>query len=355
MRGEPAFDRVSAYCLYHDLIAPVEAALDGVSKLYVATAGPLSSLPLSVLITAPPGYGEADSDPTVLARGPWLADRYALTTLPTVSSLQGPARAKPARAAGGSAFLGYGAPILGGEAGPTDGRSGIVISPETGFSLADPRSLKVGLAALPGTEVELRAMAQVLKAPAGSVRLGEAATERAVRADTRLPTARVIAFATHGLLPTDQIPGLQEPGLVFSPPTTASDADDGVLAASEVARMAFSADWIILSACNTAAADGTPGADNLSSLARAFFYAGAQALLASHWRVSDEVTAALTVETLSIRRDHPELTRAQALQRAMRNVRTGARDNGSQVAGWNESWAHPAAWAPFSVIAKQDR
>jgi CHAT domain-containing protein len=135
---------------------------------------------------------------------------------------------------------------------------------------------------------------------------------------------------------------------------TASAGDDGLLAASEVARLTLNADWVLLSACNTASSDGTPGADSLSSLARSFLYAGASALLASHWRVSDEATAALTVETLS-GRSEGGLTRAVALQRAMRAVRTGKRANGTAIAGWNESWAHPAAWGAFAVISNEDQ
>ncbi len=46
--------------------------------------------------------------------------------------------------------------------------------------------------------------------------------------------------------------------------------DDGLLTASEVAQLKLNADWVILSACNTAAADGTPGARGLSGLAKAF-------------------------------------------------------------------------------------
>ena len=134
----------------------------------------------------------------------------------------------------------------------------------------------------------------------------------------------------------------------------ASAADDGLLAASEVARLTLAADWVLLSACNTASSDGTPGADSLSSLARSFLYAGASALLASNWRVSDEATAALTVETLSSR-SSIGFTRAEALQRAMRAVRTGKRADGSAIAGWNESWAHPAAWGAFTVISNEDR
>ncbi len=55
-----------------------------------------------------------------------------------------------------------------------------------------------------------------------------------------------------------------------------------MLTASEIATLDLDADWVILSACNTAAADGTPGAEGLSGMAKAFFYAGARALLVSH-------------------------------------------------------------------------
>ena len=50
---------------------------------------------------------------------------------------------------------------------------------------------------------------------------------------------------------------------------------------TEVAQLKLNADWVVLSACNTIAGD-KPGAEALSGLARAFFYAGARALLVSH-------------------------------------------------------------------------
>jgi CHAT domain len=47
-------------------------------------------------------------------------------------------------------------------------------------------------------------------------------------------------------------------------------------------------------ACNTAGPDGTLGGESLSGLARAFFYAGARALLVSHWAVASGPTVDLT-------------------------------------------------------------
>jgi CHAT domain len=72
-----------------------------------------------------------------------------------------------------------------------------------------------------------------------------------------------------------------EPGLLLTPPQMGTEVDDGYLSASEIAGLKLDADWVILSACNTAAGEAK-GAEALSGLARAFFYAGARALLVSH-------------------------------------------------------------------------
>lgn len=192
-------------------------------------------------------------------------------------------------------------------------------------------------------------MARTLGAPPSSVRLGAKATEAAIKTSPDISKAGVVAIATHGLL-SHEIAGLDQPGLVLTPPAKGSAEDDGVLTATEAAALDLSADWVILSACNTAGGDGAPGADNLSGLARAFLYAGARALLVSHWRVFDDATAALTVQTLAIQKANPRLTKAQALQSAMRAVRTGRRPDGSALPGWRPEWAHPAYWAPFVVI-----
>jgi CHAT domain-containing protein/tetratricopeptide (TPR) repeat protein len=345
-QGHRAFARATAYGLYRDLIAPVEGGLAGVKRLYVTTPGSLGRLPLEVLVTAPPAAGD-DADPALLAATPWLGERYAITVLPSVGTLRALEQAGKARSAG-TPFRGYGAPHLAGAGSPVRGMpAGLFRSGAGGEPMADPGMLRQ-LPSLPGTRMELTAMAAALKAPTEAVRLDTAATEGAVRADKSLGEARVVAFATHGLLP-DEIRGLSEPGLVFTPPSAPSPLDDGVLTASEAATLTLSADWVILSACNTATADSS--ADSLSSLSRAFLYAGARALLASHWRVSDEVTAVLTVET---QREDVTQTRAVALQSAMRAVRTGKRGDGSAVSGWTPDWAHPMMWAPFSLISTAD-
>ncbi len=130
-----------------------------------------------------------------------------------------------------------------------------------------------------------------------------------------LANYRVVYFATHGLLAGD-VKGLGEPSLALTIPNQPSELDDGLLTASEVAQLKLNADWVVLSACNTAAGD-KPGAEALSGLARAFFYAGAHALLVSHWAVDSDAATALTTTTFDILQSDPKLGRAQALRRAM--------------------------------------
>ena len=194
---------------------------------------------------------------------------------------------------------------------------------------------------LPETADELRAIAKTLGAGNDAVFLGKQATETAVR-KTDLSDAQVLAFATHALV-AGQIKGQAEPALVLTPPAKASPEDDGLLTASEIARhLKLDADWVILSACNTAAGDAT-GAEGLSGLAKAFFYAGARALLVSHWSVQSDAAVKLTTRMLAEAAAHPEIGRAEALKRSMLALIDDPE---------NDHFAHPLFWAPFVVVGE---
>jgi CHAT domain-containing protein len=104
--------------------------------------------------------------------------------------------------------------------------------------------------------------------------------------------------------------------LALTLPAQPSDLDDGLLTASEVAQLKLNADWVVRSACNTASGD-KPGAEALSGLARAFFYAGARALLVSHWAVASDAATRLTTATVAAMNADPRIGRAEALRRAM--------------------------------------
>jgi CHAT domain-containing protein len=175
---------------------------------------------------------------------------------------------------------------------------------------------------LPETVDELCRVAGFTKASVEDVVVGGQATETKIKAlsdSGRLADARVVHFATHGLLAGETAlftASKAEPALMLTPPETASETDDGLLTASEVAGLKLDADWVVLSACNTASGDDI-GAEALSGLARAFFYAGARSLLVSHWAVDSQATVALVTAAFEAMAAEPGLSQGQALARAM--------------------------------------
>jgi CHAT domain-containing protein len=160
--------------------------------------------------------------------------------------------------------------------------------------------------------------------------------------EARLSNYRVIEFATHGLMSGD-LPGLAEPALVLTPPKEASPDNDGLLTASKIAALKLDADWVVLSACNTAASDGTPDAGGLSGLAKAFFYAGARSLLVSNWGVPSHATVKLITGIFDELRKDSTIGRAEALRRAEM----------AMLAPTNPpEFAHPMMWAPFVLAGE---
>ena len=337
-QGRLVFDRALAAALYAALLKPLEPIFADKARLFIVANPPFDSLPPGLLVTEPPQG--ADVEPADLRATRWLIRRQSVVSLPSPGSLAALRRAQPARAPK-LPFRGYGAPLLGGaqDATAVAAASGEVSSLYRGGAL--DRAALAQLAPLPQTEGELRALATALGADPQSVRVGAQATVSAVLSDD-LAAYRVVAFATHGLL-AGELTGLQEPALVFTPPAEPDAQDNGLLTASQAARLDLSADWVVLSACNTAGGDGAPGAEGFSGLARAFFYAGAKSLLVSHWPVRDDVAARLTTSMFARLRAEPGLSKAQAYRRAVLDVIDDARD---------PSLAHPAVWAPFVVVGE---
>jgi CHAT domain-containing protein len=197
------------------------------------------------------------------------------------------------------------------------------------------------------TRAEIQQLARAFGASRSDYVLDVVATESELNrrnADGRLGRAEVIAFATHGLMAGDLAGSLAEPALALTPPTEPSEADDGLLTASEAARLRLNARWVILSACNTAAG-GRPDAEGLTGLARAFFYAGARTLLVSQWPINDEAAQRLTTRAVELQR-LGNITTAEAMRRSMAELMA---DRSRDEQG--RSFAHPSAWAPFVLVS----
>ena len=225
------------------------------------------------------------------------------------------------------------------------GAQGETLPVKTRGSLADVTVLR-SQTSLPETADELCAVARAVGADFDDIRLGARATEREVKAASErgeLAEHRVVHFATHGLM-AGQLRRGSEPGLILTPPAQASEEDDGYLTASEISALKLDADWVILSACNTAAGDST-SAETLSGLARAFIYAQTRALLVSHWEVDSNATVKLITSSMREFAGDKTIGRAEALRRAM----LALIDKG------DPQEAHPAYWAPFVLVGEGRR
>ena len=336
--GKPvSFDIARAHSLYKLLLAPFAPVLAGKQHVILVTTGALSSLPFHVLVTGLPrpelSYAEALKD----AR--WLIRDHALSVLPSVQSLSA-LRKFSASGIAVKPYFGIGDPELGSAApAPENGRG--KAKPKVSLAAlyrnggAADLPLLLTLSPLPETVGELRRVGRSLGASDESIVVGQAATKDRLLA-TPLQDYRVLHFATHGLV-AGELSGLREPALVLSLPPQSARAEDALLTASEVATLQLNADWAVLSACNTASGDKI-GADALSGLARAFFFAGARALLVSHWAVDSEAAVSLTTRTFGFLAQAPGLKRAEAFQRAMLTL----------IA---EGYP-PSYWAPFVIVGE---
>jgi CHAT domain-containing protein/tetratricopeptide (TPR) repeat protein len=337
------FDRALAYQLYRQVLGPVEETISQKTRLSFVLGGALTSLPPQVLITRDPNGKD-------LASLDWLIRKYAVTVLPSIASLK-ILRGEKSTVAATKPMIGFGDPVFD-RTTPTPGRQHVSALNRSLTSFyrgmtADTKSLAEALPALPETVDELRAVAKELGAKAEDLKLGEAASVTNVKKE-RLDNYRVVYFATHALVAgeVEKFAKVKaEPALVLSIPEKPTDEDDGLLRASDVAMLKMNADFVVLSACNTAAGD-KPGAEALSGLARAFFYAGARSLVVSHWEVDSEATVALMDGLFDALKANPHLSHADALRASM--LRMIAKPSKAE-------WAHPQFWAPFVVVGEPQR
>ncbi|HWB44306.1 MAG TPA: CHAT domain-containing tetratricopeptide repeat protein [Hyphomicrobiaceae bacterium] len=376
------FDAARASGLYQALLGPVEDHIKG-KRLLIVPSGALTSLPFGVLVTKPVTrpIPEKLADYRNIS---WLGTQQAISVLPSVASLKALrqfAKASTAR----NPYLGIGNPLLEGDSNDTGlhayyqeqaqaARAKRCSTPAPRHRVAALRGLRrsapVAKAVspssthadiedvrhwtpLPETADELCTVGRRLGAPASDVLIGAQATESRIKdmsASGALAGYRIVHFATHGAL-TGQVQGSSEPGLILTPPrkgtsdAKALERDDGFLAASEIATLKLDADWVILSACNTAGGSGAAdsgGAEALSGMARAFFYSGARALLVSHWEVGSDAAVKITTRAFAELAAKPGLSRAGALELSMRDLM----ENGEPED------AHPSEWAPLVVVGE---
>lgn len=340
------FDFGSAHRLHQAFFAAPEiAALIGRKSVWtVVPLGATLSVPFPALVI------EDRADPLQNMRSAsdlrsvrWLGHERALNVVPSVAALSDlRQRTQDNGARYAQAYIGFGDPSFQGT-GTQDLPTADVILRRS----ASERAAAVGsLPRLPGTRREVQALAQVFEKGSSLVFLDAQATEAQVRRLNESGALRevgVVHFATHGLL-SGAFDGLSEPALALSPqPDTRDMSGDGLLTASEAARLDIDADWVILSACDTAGNDSISG-DGLGGLVQGFFSAGARNMLVSHWRVDDQAAERLITHTVT-NAQTDGIGKAEALRQAMTSL---AADTSRDATGL--SFAHPSLWAPFLMI-----
>lgn len=360
----PEFDVVTAHRLYQAALEPVAAGWKDARSLLVVTHGALGQLPFALLPTKPTPLGPEQGLLFANYREvPWLVRTHAVTVLPSVASLA-TLRSMPAPDPSRRPFIGFGDPWFSPrhaaraareeasrQVASADGLQtrGLPIalrsSPAT--QGVDSNQLAM-LPRLPETADEIRSLALAMNADVTKeVFLGAQANEKVVKS-VNLAGYRVVAFATHGLVSGD-LDGLTQPALALSAPDVAGVDGDGLLTMEEILGLRLNADWVVLSACNTASASGA-GSEAISGLGRAFFYAGARALLVTSWPVETRSALALTTDLFRRQHQNQRLTRAQALQETLNALIDGGvyEDERSKRAVF--SYAHPLFWAPFMLV-----
>jgi CHAT domain-containing protein len=362
----PDFDVRVAYKLYQQILQPVEAGWKSANSLLVSTNGALGQLPLTVLPTQMSKLDDGDGPLFANYRDiKWLARSHAMTLLPSAATLvtlrsipKGDETRKP--------FIGFGDPVFNAaQAKKKDAAPVKVADALASRGLLRTRGLPIRLRAapkmegvekpdlsllppLPDTGEEVRGIAIAMNAdPSVAVQLGIKVNEDTIR-NQDLSGYKVIAFATHGLIPGD-LSGLREPALALSSPDVAKSGGDGLLTMSEIMGLKLDADWVVLSACNTGSGRGA-GAEAISGLGRAFFYAGTRALLVSSWPVETISARLLTTDVFTRMTQDKGLSRAAALQQAI----SALIDKPAQLDPDTREplfyYAHPIFWAPFILV-----
>jgi len=344
-----SFPFKSSSKLYDLLIAPFEKELRNIDRLIFAPAPALSQIPFSILtkpgsnkfkvvgnvndlrgvkkITSKSKNSQDDSE---LGNINWLIQDYSIAVVPSVYSYVGLEKESKNQKNSLDRFIGIGNPLLSGNE--------VVLRGLGQYELADQRSaisrtLK-DLSALPETEKELNTIAKYFNN--SEIITQNNATETKVR-NMDLSVFNVIAFATHALV-SNEIDDLFEPAIVLTPIDSDNPENDGLLMASEVAKLNLNADIVLLSACNTASSFDESNSQGLSGLADSFFAAGAKSILASYWSVISDSAVDITTRMF----DDSNTGKSYSHKHRESVLKILAEPNSYK--------SNPVYWAPFMVV-----
>lgn len=330
------FDISKSYELYSDTISKIAHLLEGKKKLLFKPDGPFVGFPLALLVTSKQysiNYRDVD----------WLFKKYSITYVPSAYSIS-VMKHNLISSKVKKELIAFADPIFNQNYTRELTNNKIQIRNVPSYLIdkkADLTKLFAELPRLPSTREEVESIARYLNIDRSNVYFGQDASEDNIK-HQKLDQYRIVYFATHGLIGNDIKninDGLIESALVLSIPHKGS-IEDGLLKSSEVQSLKVNADWVVLSACNTATGEKET---SLSGLARAFIHAGAKSVLVSNWDVSDESTKDLMIKLFAIEREDKSLSHGQLLQKAMLYMLDRSKN---QIEG------HPRNWSSFIVVGE---
>ena len=351
----PPFDVNLAHALYNKLLKPIEKSLEGKELLISIPHGSLGQLPLATLLVNPVKQPEKGANGFVgYQNAPWLIRKIAIVQLPSVNALAS-LRSAPPITVERKNFIGFGDPLFSNEQAKQIEMPSVQLATRGRplYLRNSPKTSKVSsaqlalLSRLPDTNQEILEIAAVLKADNSDIFLQRNASVKNVMS-TDLSNRKIVMFATHGLVP-GELDGLTQPALAMTTPTLTGDQDDGLLTLEKILELKLNADWVILSACNTAAGDGI-GTEAISGLGRAFFYAGAKALLVSNWPVESASSRLLMTDLFKRQSDQPSLLKAEALRLSMLQLADKGNAKDEKTGKTSHAYGHPLFWAPYSLV-----
>ena len=319
--------------LYDLLLRPAQKELAGKMTVCIVPAGGLWELPFQALLSMPDKY--------------FLED-HAVLYAPSLSVLREMRKRDVHRGlAGGLGASSGSASIVNVSANATTTAPTLLApsrlapsllalgNPTLNASLvsrSNPNDKRLSLSDLPEAEREVKTLGEIYGTQNSRVLTGPAAREETVKADAgRYP---ILHFATHGVL-DDNNPLYSRLLLVSS-----GESEDGLLEAREIMKLNLHADLAVLSACQTARGEISPG-EGLIGMSWAFFIAGASTTVVSQWQVDSASTARLMVDfhrELQGANNKPAVSKAEALRRAALKLMS------------DPKYRHPFFWSGFVVV-----
>jgi CHAT domain-containing protein/tetratricopeptide (TPR) repeat protein len=295
--------------LYAELVAPAELP-PSIRSLIVVPDDALAYLPFDALQTPD---------------GKWLTERFAVSYAPSLSSLR-EIRARAALRATpppkdllalGDPYYGKNESAAGAGASSQDYFSSDFVFPRLKFS---------------GTEVQR--IAALFPPKRADVFVREQASERTLKR-LNLDDYRIIHIAAHGLI-NDQNPMRSAIVLAQDP----DSPEDGFFQMREIYNLRMRADLVVLSACQSGRGQLVRG-EGLEGLSRAFFYAGASAVMMSLWEVDDRAGAQL------MERFYGFLQKGTPIAEALRKAKL------EMISG--KEAAHPYYWGGIIITGMAGR